>query len=553
MLDRAGITLNNNTIPDDPRCPFVTSGLRIGTAVGDHPGHDRDRDGAPSPRSSPGPCASRDRRRRARRRPRRRRHPVLQVHAVPLTASRLATWPMARDRAWTRRPVAWGPVVGRRTARSGCVGRALARRLRGGARHRHRGDVRGHPAGAAHRGAGRGGGQARRAAGARATDADAGRRRHARRLPRRDARGLAHARLRRDLRQQHRAARPGDRGGPDARGRAPSTTSARSRRRPRWPASSCAASVLVFSGISLLSSASRSWARSSSIPNWSYLLSVIWVLGHGQRHQPHRRARRAGRRHRGHRGRHVLPLRHPAAATTGVLPDGQHRAAHRRASCSGMCLGLPALQLPPGQDLHGRRRRAAARPADGGVDDGGRRAHRPARSAARRSSSSPRCSSRWSSSACPILDTAWSIVRRAAHAHGRWPPPTRTTCTTASMRLGHGQRRSVLILWAWTALLSGFVLYPTYTDAGDAIVPIGIAGARPRCSTPCCTRGSARPTGPTPRPARRHDWAEAEGAMATVEDPVPSLRRPRRRDRACRPSGRSTVLETCGVQGSALV
>jgi len=30
-LDASGITLNKNTIPDDPRSPFVTSGLRIGT------------------------------------------------------------------------------------------------------------------------------------------------------------------------------------------------------------------------------------------------------------------------------------------------------------------------------------------------------------------------------------------------------------------------------------------------------------------------------------------------------------------------------------------
>jgi len=31
VLDRAGITLNKNTVPDDPRSPFVASGVRIGT------------------------------------------------------------------------------------------------------------------------------------------------------------------------------------------------------------------------------------------------------------------------------------------------------------------------------------------------------------------------------------------------------------------------------------------------------------------------------------------------------------------------------------------
>lgn len=74
----------------------------------------------------------------------------------------------------------------------------------------------------------------------------------------------------------------------------------------------------------------------------------------------------------------------------------------------------------------------------------------------------------------PILDTLLAIVRRATR---------RTGVATADkdhlhhrlMRLGHGHRRSVLILWAWTALLSGFVLYPTYTGEGDAVVPIGIA------------------------------------------------------------------------------
>ncbi len=33
VLDRAGITTNRNTIPDDPRSPFITSGLRVGAAA----------------------------------------------------------------------------------------------------------------------------------------------------------------------------------------------------------------------------------------------------------------------------------------------------------------------------------------------------------------------------------------------------------------------------------------------------------------------------------------------------------------------------------------
>jgi UDP-GlcNAc:undecaprenyl-phosphate/decaprenyl-phosphate GlcNAc-1-phosphate transferase len=74
----------------------------------------------------------------------------------------------------------------------------------------------------------------------------------------------------------------------------------------------------------------------------------------------------------------------------------------------------------------------------------------------------------------PILDTVLAIVRRATK---------RTGVATADkdhlhhrlMRLGHGHWRSVLILWAWTALLSGFVLYPTYSGRGNGIVPIGIA------------------------------------------------------------------------------
>ncbi len=46
------------------------------------------------------------------------------------------------------------------------------------------------------------------------------------------------------------------------------------------------------------------------------------------------------------------------------------------------------------------------------------------------------------------------------------------------MRLGHGQRRSVLILWTWTVLLSAIVLYPTYrSGSGDLYVPMAVAAA----------------------------------------------------------------------------
>ena len=74
----------------------------------------------------------------------------------------------------------------------------------------------------------------------------------------------------------------------------------------------------------------------------------------------------------------------------------------------------------------------------------------------------------------PIFDLLFAVVRRATgrkslaaadkgHLHHRL------------MDLGHGHRRSVVILWTWTALLSGFVLYPTLTDQNPAYLPFGIA------------------------------------------------------------------------------
>jgi len=73
----------------------------------------------------------------------------------------------------------------------------------------------------------------------------------------------------------------------------------------------------------------------------------------------------------------------------------------------------------------------------------------------------------------PIVDTAFSVVRRVArgrsvaiadkdHLHHRL------------MRMGHGPRRTVVILWLWTALLSGLALVPAYTNEGNALVPFGV-------------------------------------------------------------------------------
>jgi len=73
----------------------------------------------------------------------------------------------------------------------------------------------------------------------------------------------------------------------------------------------------------------------------------------------------------------------------------------------------------------------------------------------------------------PIIDTAFAIVRRASRRAGV-ATADKEHLHHRLMRLGHGPRRSVLILWAWTALLSGLVLYPTYTGRGDAVVPVGI-------------------------------------------------------------------------------
>jgi UDP-GlcNAc:undecaprenyl-phosphate GlcNAc-1-phosphate transferase len=72
----------------------------------------------------------------------------------------------------------------------------------------------------------------------------------------------------------------------------------------------------------------------------------------------------------------------------------------------------------------------------------------------------------------PILDTLFAIVRRATRRQGVATADKRHLHHRL-MEMGHGQRRSVVILWAWTALLSAFVLYPVLTQSFVSYVPIG--------------------------------------------------------------------------------
>jgi UDP-GlcNAc:undecaprenyl-phosphate/decaprenyl-phosphate GlcNAc-1-phosphate transferase len=74
----------------------------------------------------------------------------------------------------------------------------------------------------------------------------------------------------------------------------------------------------------------------------------------------------------------------------------------------------------------------------------------------------------------PIFDLAFAVVRRAGRRQ-RLAVADKGHLHHRLMNLGHGHRRSVLILWAWTALLSGFVLYPVLTGDNPSYLPFGMA------------------------------------------------------------------------------
>lgn len=73
----------------------------------------------------------------------------------------------------------------------------------------------------------------------------------------------------------------------------------------------------------------------------------------------------------------------------------------------------------------------------------------------------------------PLTDAVWAFVRRTASGQG-FHTPDKNHIHHRLMRLGHGHRRTVIILWMWTALLCGFVLFPLFEPRANVFVPLAV-------------------------------------------------------------------------------
>lgn len=75
--------------------------------------------------------------------------------------------------------------------------------------------------------------------------------------------------------------------------------------------------------------------------------------------------------------------------------------------------------------------------------------------------------------AIPLLDTVLAVVRRAVRRTGVTQRDLEHLHYRL-MRLGHGHRRAVLLLWAWTFILSGLVLYPAFYPQWNGVLPFAV-------------------------------------------------------------------------------
>jgi UDP-GlcNAc:undecaprenyl-phosphate GlcNAc-1-phosphate transferase len=74
----------------------------------------------------------------------------------------------------------------------------------------------------------------------------------------------------------------------------------------------------------------------------------------------------------------------------------------------------------------------------------------------------------------PLVDMGFAFIRRTASGQG-FHNPDKDHVHHRLLRLGHGHRRTVTILWLWTALLSGMVLFPLYEEKVNVFIPFGVA------------------------------------------------------------------------------
>ena len=113
-----------------------------------------------------------------------------------------------------------------------------------------------------------------------------------------------------------------------------------------------------------------------------------------------------------------------------------------------------------------------------------------------------RCSSRSSSSGVPLIDMTFAIVRRTASGQG-FHNADKDHIHHRLLRLGHGHRRTVVILWLWTALLSGMILFPLYEPSVNVFIPVGRRGDGAWPSTRGSTPGLKRNAVDDEPPGRR--------------------------------------------------
>jgi UDP-GlcNAc:undecaprenyl-phosphate/decaprenyl-phosphate GlcNAc-1-phosphate transferase len=100
----------------------------------------------------------------------------------------------------------------------------------------------------------------------------------------------------------------------------------------------------------------------------------------------------------------------------------------------------------------------------------------------------------------PMLDTGFALVRRTLkRARGEGTKVLESGDKEhlhhRLMEMGHGHRRAVVILWAWTTILSGLVLYPIYFKRGNEVIPVGIAALAVLLFTVLHPRLDAAPEG----------------------------------------------------------